>query len=119
MELKPIDYEKEKTALIALLKKEYKAYYEKNLEEWKDSYVREPYQVRTGYWEGYKNKIQHVIGWDSLYNHKMKTIFERKTENEWDDSTHEIKNFNARIFHGVAWATYEQKTYAAKTITDR
>lgn len=104
----PVDYEKEKEAIMAVIKKEAKTYYEKDLEGWKSTYVMEPYQVRMGYWEGYKNKIQYLKGWDELFDHKMQTRFSRKTTNKWDESLSDIKNVNMRIFPEVAWVTYEQ-----------
>ena len=110
-----IDFDKEKQAIMEVIKKETRTYFEKDIEGWKSTYVMEPYQVRMGYWEGYKNKIQYVNGWDSLYNHKMRTIFERETENKWDDSTQEIKNLNIRIFREVAWVTFEATNFEAVT----
>ncbi len=109
------DFEKEKQAIMEVIKKETKTYFERDLEGWKSTYVMEPYQVRMGYWEGYKDKIQYIKGWDSLYNHKMRARFERKTESKWDESTQEIKDLNIRIFPEVAWVTLEGSDYEAGT----
>ncbi len=107
----PIDFEKEKEAIMAVIKKEAKSYYEKDLEGWKSTYVMKPYQVRMGYWEGYKNKIQYLKGWDELFDHKTKTRFSSKTTNKWDESSSDISNINMRVFQDVAWVTYEQSDY--------
>ena len=108
-----VDYEKEKQAIIDVIKKETRSYYEKDLETWMSTYVQEPYQQRIGYWEGYKDKLQYLKGWNELYDHKTKKRFERKTDSRWDESTFEMKNINLRIYQDAAWITFEQTDWEA------
>jgi hypothetical protein len=105
------ELEKEKEAIKAVIAKETESYYKQDFENWKDTYVDQPYFRSYGYWEGYPERVRYYNGFDTLEAFKKKQFEQNKTL--WKGSREERRNENFRIYPGMAWYTFEQISYSA------
>ncbi|MEN9571823.1 MAG: hypothetical protein RL172_3054 [Bacteroidota bacterium] len=110
---KPVDFEKEKAAIVALIAQETTAYYKQDFEAWKATYLQSPAFRKIGYWEGYPEKIVAHTGFESLAQEKKKQFDANETL--WQGSTEERANENFRISETMAWYTFEQISYEKNT----
>jgi hypothetical protein len=108
-----VDFEKEKTAIRAVIAKETESYYKQDFEAWKSTYFQSAAFRRFGYWEGYPEKVIAVNGFDSLAAEKKKQFDANETI--WKGSTEERTNENFRISNDMAWYTFEQNSYEKDT----
>jgi hypothetical protein len=108
-----LDFEKEKSAIQAVIAKETTSYYKQDFEAWKSTYLQSPAFRKFGYWEGYPEKVVPNIGFESLVTEKKKQ-FESNTT-LWQGSIEERSNENFRISHNMAWYTFEQNSYEKDT----
>lgn len=104
-----LDFEKEKAAIQAVIAKETESYYEQDFEAWKSTYLQSPAFRKFGYWEGFPQKIETNIGFESLANQKEKQFRDNATI--WKGSVEERSNENFRISKDMAWYTFEQISY--------
>lgn len=111
--LPPIDFEKEKAAIQAVIAKETESYYQQDFEAWKSTYLESPAFRKFGYWEGFPEKVTSNIGFESLKEEKKKQFESDATI--WKGSTEERSNENFRISHDMAWYTFEQNSYEKDT----
>ena len=107
--LQTVDFEKEKTAIKAVIAKETESYYKEDFEAWKSTYLQSPAFRKFGYWEGYTEKVISISGFDSLATEKKKQFDANETI--WQGSTEERKNENFRIANDMAWYTFEQNSF--------
>jgi hypothetical protein len=107
------DFEKEKTAIRAIISKETESYYKQDFEAWKSTYLQTPAFRKFGYWEGYPEKVVSNIGFQSLSAEKKKQFDSGETL--WQGSTEERTNENFRISTDMAWFTFEQNSYEKNT----
>lgn len=105
----PLDTEKEKAAIKAVIAKETETYYRQDFEGWKSTYLNDPGFRKYGYWEGYTEKVVFYNGFDALAAEK-KSQFEQN-QTLWTGSVHERKNENFRITDNMAWYTFEQASF--------
>ncbi len=108
-----VDFEKEKTAIQAVIAKETESYYKQDFEAWKSTYLQTPAFRKFGYWEGYPEKVASNIGFESLSKEKKKQFDSNETL--WQGSTEERTNENFRISNDMAWFTFEQNSYEKNT----
>ncbi|MBK8565877.1 MAG: hypothetical protein IPN76_21675 [Saprospiraceae bacterium] len=111
--LPPVDFEKEKAAIQAVIAKETESYYKQDFEAWKSTYLESPAFRKYGYWEGYPHKVESYNGFESLKETKKKQFDANETL--WQGSTEERANENFRISHDMAWYTFEQFSYEKDT----
>ena len=109
----PIDFEKEKAAIGAVIAKETESYYKQDFDAWKSTYLQSPAFRKFGYWEGFTEKISCNIGFESLATEKKKQFDANETL--WQGSTEERSNENFRITDQMAWYTFEQNSYEKDT----
>jgi hypothetical protein len=109
----PIDFEKEKAAIQAVIAKETESYYKQDFEAWKSTYLESPAFRKYGYWEGFPHKVEFNNGFKSLEEIKKKQF--EANETIWKGSTEERANENFRISHDMAWYTFEQFSYEKDT----
>jgi hypothetical protein len=109
----PIDFEKEKAAIQAVIAKETESYYRQDFESWKSTYLDSPAFRKFGYWEGFKEKVTSNNGFESLKAEKKAQFEGDKTI--WKGSTEERTNENFRITRDMAWYTFEQFSYEKDT----
>lgn len=110
-----IDFEKEKAAIQAVIKKETESYYAQDFEAWKSTYLQTPEFRKFGYWDGYPEKVISNIGFESLAMEKKKQFDNNETI--WQGSTETRANENFRISENMAWYTFEQNSYEKDTKT--
>ncbi len=108
-----VDFEKEKTAIQAVIAKETESYYKQDFEAWKSTYLQSPAFRKFGYWEGYPEKVVCSIGFDTLAAEKKKQFDANETL--WQGSTEERQNENFRISNDMAWYTFEEYSYEKDT----
>lgn len=108
-----LDFEKEKSAIQAVIAKETESYYKQDFEAWRSTYLQSPAFRKFGYWEGYPEKVVAHIGFESLAAEKKKQF--EKNETLWKGSTEERLNENIRISNDMAWYTFEQNSYEKDT----
>lgn len=108
-----LDFEKEKSAIQAVIAKETESYYKQDFEAWKSTYLQSPAFRKFGYWEGYPEKVVSNIGFESLAAEKKKQF--EANETLWKGSTEERVNENFRISNDMAWYTFEQNSYEKGT----
>ncbi|MBL7781201.1 MAG: hypothetical protein JNM22_08280 [Saprospiraceae bacterium] len=108
-----VDFEKEKSAIQAVIAKETESYYKQDFEAWKSTYLQSPAFRKFGYWEGYPEKVISNIGFESLKAEKKKQF--EANETLWKGSTEERVNENFRISTDMAWYTFEQNSYEKDT----
>ncbi len=108
-----VDFEKEKSAIQAVIAKETESYYKQDFEVWKSTYLQTPDFRKFGYWEGYPEKVVANIGFESLSAEK-KMQFDAD-ETLWQGSTEDRTNENFRISRDMAWYTFEQNSYESDT----
>jgi hypothetical protein len=108
-----VDFEKEKAAIQAVIAKETESYYKQDFVAWKSTYLDSPAFRKFGYWEGYENKIESYIGFESLAEVKKKQFDANETL--WQGSVEERSNENFRISPEMAWYTFEQDSYEKDT----
>ncbi len=108
-----VDFEKEKTAIRAVIVRETESYYKQDFEAWKSTYLQSTSFRRFGYWEGYPEKVIAISGFDSLAAEKKKQFDANETI--WKGSTEERTNENFRISNDMAWYTFEQNSYEKDT----
>lgn len=108
-----VDFEKEKSAIQAVIAKETESYYKQDFEAWKSTYLQSPTFRKFGYWEGYPEKVVSNIGFESLMVEKKKQFDANETI--WKGSTEERTNENFRISSDMAWYTFEQNSYEKDT----
>jgi hypothetical protein len=99
--MQPIDFEKEKAAIQALIAKETESYYRQDFESWKSTYLDSPAFRKFGYWEGFQEKVTSNNGFESLKAEKKAQFEGNKTL--WKGSTEERANENFRITRDMAW----------------
>ena len=109
----PVDFEKEKAAIQAVIAKETESYYKQDYEAWKSTYLQSPQFRMFGYWEGYPEKITTNIGFESRAAEKKKQFDANETL--WQGSVEERSNENFRISADMAWYTFEQNSYEKDT----
>lgn len=109
----PVDVEKEKAAIQALIAKETESYYRQDFETWKSTYLDDPGFRKYGYWEGYPEKVVFYNGFEPLKAEKKKQFDANQTL--WQGSTEERANENFRISQDMAWYTFEQFSYEKGT----
>jgi hypothetical protein len=109
----PLDVEKEKEAIRAVIALETEAYYKQDFETWKSTYLDDPAFRKFGYWEGFDEKVTYNIGFESLKNEKKKQFEANATI--WAGSTEERLNENFRITRDMAWYTFEQLSFEKGT----
>lgn len=109
MQSQPVDLEKEKASILAVIASETESYFQEDFDAWRSTYVDEPYFRLYGYWDGFDQKVLSYNGFDALEAVKKKQFEESKTI--WKGSREERKNVNVRIFPEVAWLTFEQEAY--------
>jgi hypothetical protein len=110
---KPVDFEKEKAAIQAVIAKETESYYKQDFAAWKSTYLESTAFRKYGYWEGFPEKVTFNNGFESLKQEK-KAQFEAD-ETIWKGSTEERANENLRISSEMAWYTFEQYSYEKDT----
>lgn len=74
-----IDFEKEKSAIKAVIAKETESYYKQDFEAPKSTYLQSPAFRKFGYWEGYDHKVTSNIGFESLAQEKKKPFDANET----------------------------------------
>ncbi|MCA6392079.1 MAG: hypothetical protein IM541_01425 [Chitinophagaceae bacterium] len=111
---KPVDIEKEKAAILAVIKKETETYYAKNLEGWKSTYLQSPRFRHHAYWEGYDEKVRGYNGFDN-YVALKKQAFDTSIHWEWDNTVVERSNENFNISHDMAWYTFDEVSHEKGT----
>jgi hypothetical protein len=109
----PVDFEKEKAAIQAVIAMETESYYKQDFDAWKATYLQSPAFRKFGYWEGYESKVVSNIGFESLSAEKKKQFDANETI--WKGSTEERTNENFRITNDMAWYTFEQNSYEKDT----
>ncbi len=109
----PLDVEKEKASIRAVIAKETESYYKQDFEAWKSTYLQSPAFRKFGYWEGYPGKVVSNIGFESLAAQKKEQFDANATL--WKGSTEERQNENFRITDDMAWYTFEQLSYEKDT----
>ena len=109
----PVDFEKEKAAIQALIAKETESYYRQDFEAWKSTYLDDPGFRKYGYWEGYPERVVSYDGFEPLKAEKKKQFDANQTL--WQGSTEERTNENFRILPDMAWYTFEQYSYEKGT----
>jgi hypothetical protein len=104
-----IDFEKEKSAIRAVIARETESYYRQDFEAWKSTYLQSPDFRKVGYWDGYPEKVVYYIGFESLATEKKKQFDANETL--WQGSTEERTNESFRITNDMAWYVFEQNSY--------
>jgi len=107
------DFEKEKTAIQAIIALETESYYKQDFETWKSTYLQTAAFRKFGYWEGYPEKVVSYNGFESLAADKKKQFDNNETL--WQGSTEERTNENFQITNDMAWYTFEQSSYEKDT----
>lgn len=108
-----VDFEKEKTAIKAVIARETESYYKQDFEAWKSTYLQSSAFRKFGYWEGYPEKVVSNIGFESLAAEKKKQFDANETL--WQGSVEERSNENFRISSDIAWYTFEQNSFNKDT----
>ena len=109
----PLDIEKEKAAIKAVIAKETETYYRQDFEGWKSTYLESPDFRMRGYWEGFPEKISFHNGFESLKEMKRKQFEQNQTL--WQGSTEERSNESIRVSRDMAWYTFDQLSYEKDT----
>ena len=109
----PLDIEKEKAAIKAVIAKETETYYRQDFEGWKSTYLESPDFRMRGYWEGFPEKISYHNGFESLKETKKKQFEQDQTL--WKGSTEERDNECIRVVRDMAWYTFDQYSYEKGT----
>ena len=111
---KPVDIEKEKAAILAVIKKETETYYAKNLEGWKSTYLQSPRFRHHAYWEGYDEKVRGFNGFDSYMASKNRA-FDTSIHRKWENTVVERSNENFNISNDMAWYTFDEVSHKQGT----
>ena len=109
----PLDFEKEKAAIQAVIAKETESYYRQDFEAWQSTYLNSPQFRKYAYWEGFPEKVTWHNGFEALKAEKKAQFDQDKTL--WKGSTEERANENFRISPEMAWYTFEQFSYEKDT----
>jgi hypothetical protein len=109
----PLDVEKEKAAIKAVIAKETESYYRQDFAAWQSTYMDSPQFRKYGYWEGYPEKVVSSNGFSALRDEKKKQFDNNTTL--WQGSTETRENENFRISRDMAWYTFEQNSYEKGT----
>ena len=109
----PLDIEKEKAAIKAVIAKETETYYRQDFEGWKSTYLESPDFRMRGYWDGFPEKISYHNGFESLKATKKKQFEQDQTL--WKGSVEERDNECIRVARDMAWYTFDQYSYEKGT----
>jgi len=110
------DNSKDSTEIMAVLRGEYKAYFEKDYEAWASKFVHKDYLRYWGFWEGYPEKIRQYNTWKELDDDKKKRMA-GETKAYWDENNPgmEMRDINLQIRGDVAWITFNAISRDQKT----
>ena len=109
------DYAKDSTAIIAVIKGEYRAYFEKDYAAWASKFVQKDYLRYWGFWEGYPEKVRQYNNWKELDEDKKKRMA-GEIKAYWDESAGmDMRNINLQIRGDVAWITFTSISKDQKT----
>ena len=100
-----IDFEKEKTAIMAVIEGESAAFWNKDYEQWASHWVQAPYIRTMGWWKD--GGVTVVEGWEEREERSRKN-FEISPEANPTATKVRRENLNIRIFKDVAWLTFDQ-----------
>jgi hypothetical protein len=101
----PIDFEKEKEAIMAVIDGESAAFWNKDYEKWASYWVHESYIRTMGWWQD--GGVTVVEGWDDRAK-RTREHMEASPEPNPTASNVRRENINIRIFEDVAWLTFDQ-----------
>lgn len=110
------DFAKDSAEIMAVLKGEYKAYFEKDYAAWSSKFVQEDYLKYWGFWEGYPEKVRQYNSWKMLDEDKRKRMAgEIKAYWDEDNPGMEMRDINLQIRGDVAWITFRSISKDQKT----
>ena len=99
----PIDYEKERAAILAVIAGESQAFWDKDYERWASYWVHAPYVRTMGWWEA--GGVTVVRGWKE----RGPRTKEHMVNNPDPNPQNVVReNINLRIYPESAWVTFDQ-----------
>ena len=108
---------KEEKAIMKVIAKETRAYFERDLEAWKATYVQTDYFRQHSYWEGWPTPVKSVQGWEAKLASSQNRFDPERPKDVWDGSKYEKENLNIRISKSgdMAWVTFTETAIHSQT----
>lgn len=101
----PLDFEKEKMAILATLNDETKAAFERDYNAWQNKWVHDPSITKT-YIDFVENTFSESVGWNEI-SQFVKTFIEEHPEPEPLPKL--VDKIAVRLYENGAWVVYEQQ----------
>ncbi len=101
----PMDFEKEKQAILTTLHNETKAAFQRDYESWKNYWVHDSTISKT-YINFEENSFSESVGWNEISSF-VKMFIEEHPEPEPIPEL--VKEIEVRLYQNGAWVTYEQQ----------
>jgi hypothetical protein len=102
---KKVDIEKEKEAILAVIKEETNAYHDKDFERFAESYVQDDTNIRLLGGEG---EFSYIVGWEEVGS-GFKELFENNPDPTQNNEVK--KNFKIKVYKDCAWVAFEEEAY--------